>query len=139
MQLPEADLLKAANSVEYKLFQYVDRINQALVGLLNCGDIENAKSHIKTIRLSARDLEKTVSLILQKWGCPPMKINNVGQRTQPTLDNQVLNMGQYYMRFAHARQQYKAQNLTAFYHLVKDVAAIAEVTAPEKYARELIL
>ncbi len=137
--LPESELLKAANSVEYKLFTFVDRINSSFAGLMNAKDLTTSKAMIKTIRLTAKDLERQIAKILQVWGCPPSQIQNVGTRTQPTLESQVLNMGQYYMRYAHARPKYKAQNLTAFYYLVKDVAAIAEVTAPEKYTRELIV
>lgn len=133
------DAIKAVESIEFKVYQKIERLNQAFLILCNGPSLAQAKEALGDMRTTAADLEKTIRTILNTWQVPPALVTNVSRFTQDTLESKYLNLTQFYLRFLHAQShQHKCVELTRLYYLIKDVAEISLVTKAERYAREVI-
>lgn len=126
-------LLALTNSVEYKLFQDLERIGIAYQQLVNAESLPVAQEKIREVRAASADMTAQVKKILQVEGVPPSEIRNVSAKTLDTLDSKWLNANHYYMRFVHSEPEHKLKNLTALYYLLIDLSAVAEETKPELY------
>lgn len=131
---PAEDLQKAAASVEFVIWERMTTISRAYLTLCNVETGTEALQALAQVMLVARDLTEQIRVILDKWNCPPELIHNVGQYTQDNLDNLWNNCWHFYNRFLHAKTPaHKTKELTRLYYLIKDVAAIAEVTPANRY------
>lgn len=141
MQQPE--LVALAQSVEYKLFCDLDRINKAYMALCNAqrGTYKEAREALSEMRASSRDMERQIKQILMVQTGQPEQVftaKRLDALTQDNLDSKYMNAEHFYLRYLHCAAEHKIKNLTSLYYLIRDVAELAEITPVYRYYREIV-
>lgn len=137
--LEQNGLVKALEAIEVRMGPLLDQMMHHFLLLNNSPTLAEAKEHLSAIGKGATDLAAMMGAELTKWGCPPTQVRDLRQYAQANLDNLLLNMHHYHQRFVFTEDDRKPIELTAFYYFARDVSEIAAVTAPERYAREVII
>lgn len=139
-QPPMNDIIKAIDSVEYAIWQHLQRIGASYLELTNAVDYAASKDALKSFKAAAKDLERVVFNLLKNGNCPDVLILNVTDKalklwTLKQLDGLWMNAMQFYQRFCHSQtQEGKVKELTSFYYLIQAMSDCAlEVKASEYY------
>lgn len=143
-----ADLVKAANSVEFAIWTHMERIRAGYTQLTNAQTAGDAKDALKNLKLSAADMERAIRDILYKWNCPVALVLDVNNQAAKmwrfdALSGLFANLSHYHLRFTHARGETeqdkmaaKVRELTSVYYLVKDLAECSLEIDPERYRND---
>lgn len=154
-----AKIAELHRSIEFKVFQYMAKIQDAYMRLTNAKVFKltraEANDALKEIRSVSKELYKYLVGELSARGVTSEEDQNVNARVIPTLDLALQNMVQYGHRFCfsnipgdvvvdqdgveHIQQvDHKIMNLTAFAHIVPILIATSEAANIDSYYKEYV-
>lgn len=124
-------ILKAADSLEYGLWKYFDRIGHHYQQFINSASLKCRRQHLDDLRLVAIDMHRVINKAIGERNVPIASIRNFSPLMKDTVNSRYLNLTQLYQNFVHAAAEDKLKYLTAMWFNLKDLAQVAETTSCE--------